>query len=413
MNLIAGPSPFAPAVPPSPDASPGAGIAHPRDALFAKRLLMVAHSNSTHTSRWANYFQTRGMQVLVVSPLSDTIAGIDVRQFPPPRRWYHSLRGLHVFIDYPGWKSLLKEFRPDVVHVHYPDGGPRSRFYFAGIERLVTSTWGSEVVESEGYRLSEKHKAGVRHTLQHSDVVTATTRFLAGQTAPYCRPGTPIHVIPFGVDCDIFKPLPDAGRESGRNAGEIRIGFVKNLERKYGPEVLIDAFAKIVRRCPTARLIMAGKGEEAEPLRARVRELGLTERVDFPGRLPHEQVVALMQSLDLMVMPSTCQESFGVAAIEASACEVPVVATRVGGVPEAVLHGETGLLVPPYDADAFADACVDLIHDPVRRRQFGAAGRRFVESTYPWRRNAATMGSVYEQLIAGETVKTGEIVVSG
>jgi glycosyltransferase involved in cell wall biosynthesis len=379
------------------------------DPLRGLRLLMVAHSNSTHTHRWSKYFQARGMQVLVLSPLSDTIDGITIKRFPPARRWYHRLRGLHVYIDFPHWKSIFAQFKPDVVHVHYPDGGPRSRFYFAGIDRLVTSTWGSEVVESEGYRLSEKHKIGVRATLEHSKVVTATTRFLAQQTALYCQPGTPIHIIPFGVDCEIFKPLVRPADDTG----DIRIGFIKNLERKYGPEVLIDAFAKIVRRCPRARLIMAGKGDEGDALQARVRELGLSHRVDFPGRLPHEQVVALVQSLHLMAMPSTCQESFGVAAIEASACEVPVVATRVGGVPEAVVHGETGLLVPPYDVDAFADACIELIEDEPRRRRIGQAGRRFVQETYPWQRNAQTMGSVYEQLIAGGKVTTAQMITAG
>jgi glycosyltransferase involved in cell wall biosynthesis len=147
-----------------------------------------------------------------------------------------------------------------------------------------------------------------------------------------------------------------------------------------------------------------------ETLKARVAELGLSDRVDFPGRLPHDQMMKAMRATDIFVMPSTCQESFGVAAIEASACEVPVVATKVGGVPEAVIDGETGILVPPFDADALAATCIDLVRDPVKRRRLGEAGRRFVMDHYQWNQNAATMGQVYSQLLAGKTVVTPQMI---
>jgi glycosyltransferase involved in cell wall biosynthesis len=107
-----------------------------------------------------------------------------------------------------------------------------------------------------------------------------------------------------------------------------------------------------------------------------------------------------MQATNIFVMPSTCQESFGVAAIEASACQVPVVATKVGGVPEAVVDGKTGVLVPPFDAGALAEACIGLIRDEGRRREMGRVGRQFVLDHYQWHENAARMGEVYRQLLA-------------
>lgn len=361
---------------------------------------MIAHSNSAHTGRWAKYFQNdRGMKVLVISPTPDKIEGVRTIQFPK-RRWYHRLKGLHLYLDYPRWRRLIREFDPDIVHVHYPDGGGRNRFYFDFIaDRLITSTWGSEVTESPEFPLSEKHKAGVRAILAKSAIVTATTKFLADVTAKYCPANTPIEIIPFGVDCDLFKPNPNA-----RTPGLVRLGFFKNLERKYGPEVLIEAFAKIAEACPEARLTVAGKGDQREFLQRRVKELGLSDKVEFPGRLPHAAMVAAMQGTDVFAMPSTCQESFGVAAIEASACEVPVVATRVGGVPEAVRHGETGILVEAGDPQALADACIALIRDPDRRATMGHAGRRFVLDHYQWHANAATMGAVYGRLLAQHAV---------
>ncbi len=378
--------------------------------LQGRRLLMVAHANSAHTGRWARYFQDQqGMSVRVVSPTPDAIAGIETIHLPGPRRWYHRLKGLHLYLDYPRWRRLLAEFAPDIVHVHYPDGGGRNRFYFDSVsQKLITSTWGSEVTESPEFPLSDKHKAGVRAILDRSAVVTATTRFLAEATARYCAIGKPIHVIPFGVDCDLFQ-----ASSTPRPNNEIRLGFFKNLERKYGPEVLVEAFATIANQCPNARLTLAGKGDMTNVLRAQVAKLGLSDRVDFPGRLPHEQMVAAMQATDIFMMPSTCQESFGVAAIEASACEVPVVATRVGGVPEAVVDGDTGILVPAFDARALAEACMALIRDPARRAALGRRGRQFVLDNYQWHANAATMASVYRQLLAGEPVRTPRMILAG
>jgi len=370
---------------------------------------MVAHSNSAHTARWAGYFQHLGMVVRVISPTPDAIPGIDVIQFPPDRRWYHALKGLHLYLDYPAWRSIFHEFHPDITHVHYPDVGGRSRFYFNGVHPLITSTWGSEVVESLEFPLSAKHKQGVRRMLRRSSVVTATSRFLAHWTARYCPPGTPIHIIPFGVDCDVFTPDPSRRPKAD---GPVRLGFFKNLERKYGPEVLIEAFARVVGKHANAKLVMCGKGDMASGLKARAQELGMSDNVEFPGRLPHEQVVTAMHACDIVVMPSTCQESFGVAALEASACQIPVVASRVGGVCEAVVDGQTGLLVPSANVEALADACLKLIGDPDLRQRLGVAGRQFVLDHYQWQANASLMANLYVQILHKTRPQSSNMIVA-
>jgi glycosyltransferase involved in cell wall biosynthesis len=206
--------------------------------------------------------------------------------------------------------------------------------------------------------------------------------------------------VPFGVDLGRFQV-----REAA-SSGEVVLGFVKWLKPKYGPDVMIEAFAKIHAQRPNTRLVLAGKGEMQEQLQARVNELGLTSSVQILGRVDHEKVPALIRSFDIMVMPSVYEsETFGVAAIEASASGVANVASRVGGVPEAVIHGKTGLLVPPRDVDALAAACVELIDNPARRREMGMAGRRFVERYYDWRENTRLMGEIYRAAVDGTNVR--------
>src|SRR5262249_2670387 len=116
-----------------------------------------------------------------------------------------------------------------------------------------------------------------------------------------------------------------------------------------------------------------------------VRRSGLDSRVELLPAVPHSQVPEVLSRIDIFVVPSL-SESFGVAAVEASACGLPVVASRVGGLPEVVVDGETGLLVPPSDSPALANALDRLIGSEELRVRFGRNGRAFVEQLYSWDR---------------------------
>jgi glycosyltransferase involved in cell wall biosynthesis len=135
-------------------------------------------------------------------------------------------------------------------------------------------------------------------------------------------------------------------------------------------------------------------------LRKFAREKGVGRIVDFVGRIPHEEVPAFLASLDVFCMPSRWEsETFGVAAVEAEAMEIPVVATRVGGVPEAVNDGVSGILVPPNDTIAVADAVASLLDDSEKRGDMGRAGREYVREHYDWYRNAGQMEEIYKSIL--------------
>jgi glycosyltransferase involved in cell wall biosynthesis len=221
----------------------------------------------------------------------------------------------------------------------------------------------------------------------------------------------PIYVIPFGVDLNRFAEPAGWARPT---TPTVTLGFVKWLKPKYGPDVMVEAFAKIHTARPNTRLVLAGKGEMQEQLQARVNELGLGDAVQILGRVDHEKVPELIRSFDVMVMPSVYEsETFGVAAIEASAAGVPVVASRVGGVPEAVIDGQTGILVPPRDVEALAGACIRLIDDEGLRRRMGEAGRRFVRRHYSWPENTRLMAEVYRAAVEGTGVRGVPVYQTG
>ncbi|HEV8293142.1 MAG TPA: glycosyltransferase [Tepidisphaeraceae bacterium] len=351
------------------------------------RLLIVADSSTTHTLRWAEHFRDRGCDLTILTHASEQIPGVRVIQFPQ-KHWYHRVPKLRMLLDYAPFQKLIRQLDPQLIHFHFVSEGGRA-FYWDRINvPMIATTWGQDVIFDNGpYPGAEM---SLRKMLSKARIVTATTHMLARETARYTPPSKPIYIIPFGVDLLRFQLRDEKPNDI------ITLGFVKWLLPKYGPDILIEAFAAIHHERPNTRLVMAGRGDMREQLENRIKQLNLTDSVQILGRVDHAKVPELIRSFEIMVMPSIYEsETFGVAAIEASACAVPVIASRVGGVPEAVLHNETGLLVAPRDPAALAHACIELIDDPPRRRQLGLAGRRFVERYYDWNHNTKQMEEIY------------------
>ncbi len=146
--------------------------------------------------------------------------------------------------------------------------------------------------------------------------------------------------------------------------------------RDKGFDVAISAFATVRRRFPKARLVIAGDGPARAELEQQAAEMGVREAVDFLGWVPPEKIPALMNSATLALMPSRWREAFGLVALQAMQMARPVVASDVGGLPEVVAHGETGLVVPKEDPEVVAQAVTRLLENPSLAQEMGAAGRR-------------------------------------
>ena len=185
----------------------------------------------------------------------------------------------------------------------------------------------------------------------------------------------------------------DARRRFGIPAEALVLGTVANLFARKGYEVMLRALPLIVKSLPEVHYLIVGAGDAGYEtrLRAMVKDLGLEPRVHFGGF--QESVYPCLAATDLYVHPAL-MEGFGIAVLEAMAMRKPVVATTTGGLPEIVLEGETGILVPPGDADALARAVSSLLQNLARCKQLGEAGRTRVAAHF-------TVGAMMDRLVSG------------
>ena len=209
-------------------------------------------------------------------------------------------------------------------------------------------------------------------------------------------------VIPNGVDPAEFKEPADPGaarRALGLAEDALVAGMVSRPSRSKGADLLIRAAALIRPQWPRLRIVLIGTAREEPDMRRLAGELGVADIVLIAGF--RGDASRLIRGFDLSVVPSR-QEALPFAILEAMACARPVVGARVGGIPEALVDGVTGLLFPSEDVPALAEALSKLLGDPEKRQAMGAAGRRRVECRFSAAAMLAATVSLYETLHAGD-----------
>jgi glycosyltransferase involved in cell wall biosynthesis len=202
-----------------------------------------------------------------------------------------------------------------------------------------------------------------------------------------------------GVDAELFRPvLPDPDI-AGRLAGRTVLLYVGRFVPLKNLPLLIDALATVRQARGDVALVLVGEGALERQIRERVGRLGLTDAVTFLGHQPQARLPALYAASEIVLLSSSFDNSPN-CVLEANACERPVVATRVGGVPRYVTEGENGLLVDGGDAQGFARAVLRLLDQPERAREMGRAGRRRILERHSWRKSAEKLVALYDRLLA-------------
>lgn len=294
---------------------------------------------------------------------------------------------------------------PDIVHAHFWMSGLASLQGAAGLGVPVAQTFhalGSVKARYQGAkdtsppeRIDAERRVGLA-----CDEVIATCHDEVRELSQLGIPPEKVSVVPCGVDTSTFWPF---GAAAPRNSPGRLLTLGRLVERKG-----IDTAIQALPRLPGVELVVAGGPErdrlDGDPEYQRLRDVaaawGVTGQVIFTGAVPRSQVPALIRSSDAVVC-TPWYEPFGITPLEAMACGVPVVASAVGGLADTVVHGTTGLLIPPRDPAALAGAAAALLADPAMRAALGEEGARRARRWYTWPRVAAQTESVYLRLGAG------------
>ena len=277
---------------------------------------------------------------------------------------------------------MIRGSRPDIVHTHMAKAGTAGRLA-ARLARvpIVVHTFHGHTFHSYWGPVKSAAFLQIERTLgAMTDRVIAVGDAQKADIAHYgVAPLTKIQTIPLGLE---IEPMLEAERQRGRLRAELGIGadrpligIVARLVPIKAHEVFLEAASIIRAASPESTFLIIGDGERRAELEALARQLGVADATRFLGW--RDDMREVYADLDVVTLCSN-NEGSPVALIEALAAARPVVSTRVGGVPNVVQDGESGLLVPPRDPVAFADAVLALLRDPARGTQLGLAGRRAV-----------------------------------
>ena len=366
----------------------------------------------------------RGHQVTVVTPgdrslpSSDSFDGVDVVRFPmelPSDLTYGrvaqgqvsmlgrfarlAVMSHYMEAQYRAAVSVGRERGADVLHAHWAiPTGPAAVMAARRLKvpSVITMHGGDVYVNPEqGYDFPTRWyvRPPLKWTLNHVNALTAITEDCRQHALRAGAPDQAIRIIFNGTDLRRFSPSPTGNRVDPR-FGPQMIFACRQLFPRKGIRFLVEAVAQLKPQFPNLRLVLAGDGFERPALQQLAEERGISGDVTFLGWVPNVDLPQYYRAAILSVIPSL-EEGFGIPAAEAMGCEIPVVASDAGGLPEVVEHGVTGLVVPRGDTAALTAAIGSLLGDAERRRKMGVAGRERALRLFDWDRSAEQFERLY------------------
>jgi len=354
----------------------------------------------------ASEFQSRGHEVTIVAarwpkklPARESLQGLPVLRLPfrlprMSRPW--SLLTFFIRFTQCMYALLAGDAirNADIVNLHYPT---ENALYARRIARrlgvpMVTSLHGNDLMQFATE--SRINRRTVSRVLQQSAAVTANSKaFLDHAEAVFGREIAGKGVVV--MNGTAIRTLPPNAKPTNEQPYILAVG---RLVKKKGFDVLLRAYALMRSQNTHWRLVVVGDGPERRKLEDLAHRLGIYQDLCFAGCVSHDDIWRYYRDADLFVLPSRV-EPFGIVVLEAMAAGLAVLATNVGGVPEVVVDGETGILVNPESPEDLSEAAIELLGNRLMCEQMGKRGRNRVEREFTWQKSAGQLLSVYRDVL--------------
>lgn len=387
----------------------------------------ASDTQATYVHDINRHLVRRGHRVTVVTPghpslpREDMFDGVQIVRFPfelpadltygrvaqSRVSWIGRFARLVVMAHYleAQHRAIMAEAREkgaDVIHAHWAiPTGPAAVLAARKLHlpSIITMHGGDVYVNPEqGYDFPTRWyvRPALRWTLRHAGALTAITEDCRQHALRAGAPADRIRLVFNGTDLRRFSPSENGNRGDPR-FGPNMIFACRQLFPRKGIRFLLMAAAQLKPRFPDLKIVLAGDGFERPELVRLATELGIAPDVTFLGWVPNADLPPYYRAAAVSVIPSL-EEGFGIPAAEAMGCEVAVVASDAGGLPEVVEDGVTGLVVPRGDPAALARAIGSLLADPDRRREMGQAGRARALRLFDWDRTAEQFEQLYREV---------------
>jgi len=291
---------------------------------------------------------------------------------------------------------LLKRIRPDVLHAHF------ITYYgtlgaLTGYHPFVVTAWGSDILIMP--KRSRRAKWVAKYVIKRADLITCDAEHIRERLIELGAEAQKIILINFGIDTEKFKPLKSKKLQKKLNTLESPIVIsLRNLEPIYDVKSLILSAPLVLKECPEARFIIAGRGSQEAKLRKLASSLGISDSVKFVGFIPNEKLPEYLASADVYVSTSLSDAGLAASTAEAMACGLPVIVTDFGDNRRWVKNGVNGFIVPLRDPKTLADKIVYLLKNENIRKEFGIRNRIIIEKKNNYYKEMERMKHIYEVL---------------
>jgi glycosyltransferase involved in cell wall biosynthesis len=318
--------------------------------------------------------------------------------FTLPRIGWQMLTG-----DVRPYLRLLRPAQPSLIHAHFGIEGVSALKLAMHLKiPLVTTFHGFDATLKTRAMLASpayfRYPLLRRRLAREGHLFLCASSFIRQRLLDTGFPESRTHTHYIGVDCQSIRPRADSEEQ-------LLILHVARLVEVKGTRYLLRAFARVAQTNDRVRLLIIGDGPLRRPLDALAASLGVGGRVEFLGALAHTEVLSRMRKAAMLVLPGVRtatgrEEGLGMVLLEAAATGIPIIGSRVGGIPECIVDGKTGFLVPERDEEALARRMAELLNDRVRRHSMGAAGRALIEDRFDIDRQTAALENFYDSVLA-------------